>query len=204
MCVQTQSVDIDEYNKLMKSPEFWQWFHADYVLLFQTDSFILQYGIHEYTRFDYVGAPWHLVSDTHTHTHAHTQARAHAHTHTYTHTHTRAHTHTRTHTQLPTMGLRSKIARDATLCVCVCVCVCVSPTQENERWSQPAFKAALPEGVGNGGFSLRSVRAMVDICVQHGARYVYIHTNTRTQRHAHTACCLSPCLHFVCHTTHAL
>jgi hypothetical protein len=34
---------------------------------------------------------------------------------------------------------------------------------ENERWSQPALKAALPDGVGNGGFSLRSPAAMAAI-----------------------------------------
>jgi hypothetical protein len=38
----------------------------------------------------------------------------------------------------------------------------------NERWSQPVLKAALPDGVGNGGFSMRSVRAMTQICNMFG------------------------------------
>jgi hypothetical protein len=79
----------------MKNASFWQSFGADHVLLFQTDSLILKPGLEWFTRFDYIGAPWHLT---------------------------------------------------------------------NERWSQPVLKAALPDGVGNGGFSMRSVNAMVRVC----------------------------------------
>jgi hypothetical protein len=82
---------------LMQNSSFWQWFDADHLLLFQTDSLILRPGLEAFTRFDYIGAPWHL---------------------------------------------------------------------ENERWSQPVLKAALPDGVGNGGFSMRSTTAMVSVCEQ--------------------------------------
>ncbi len=96
----TDNVDIDHYNLLMKNGSFWQMFDADHVLLFQTDSLILRAGLERFATFDYIGAPWHM---------------------------------------------------------------------ENERWSKPMIKAALPEGVGNGGFSLRSTRSMVDICHRYSA-----------------------------------
>lgn len=38
----------------------------------------------------------------------------------------------------------------------------------NERWSIPVARRLIPQGVGNGGFSLRSVEAMIAISQRHG------------------------------------
>jgi len=49
-----------EYNKLLKSVEFWDKLKYEHVLIFQTDSMLLREGIEEFLEWDYVGAPWKL------------------------------------------------------------------------------------------------------------------------------------------------
>jgi hypothetical protein len=48
---------IDQYNDLLVSREFWQSL-PPYVLMFQTDSFMLRPGIEYFKKYDYIGAPW--------------------------------------------------------------------------------------------------------------------------------------------------
>ncbi len=55
----TQINSIDEYNLLLTNPVFWQNFLAyERVLIFQSDSMLLRFGIEEFYTYDYVGAPW--------------------------------------------------------------------------------------------------------------------------------------------------
>lgn len=55
----TRKVDIDQYNNILTTPEFWD-DHVKYdrVLIFQTDARILRAGIEEFYEWDYVGAEW--------------------------------------------------------------------------------------------------------------------------------------------------
>ena len=50
---------MEDYNKLLSSPEFWAiltlW---DKILIFQHDSMILRKGIEEFYQWDYIGASW--------------------------------------------------------------------------------------------------------------------------------------------------
>ena len=52
--------DQVSYNKLLLSEPFWDNFTdvADKVLIFQTDSMMLRYGISTYLQYDFIGAPW--------------------------------------------------------------------------------------------------------------------------------------------------
>lgn len=49
---------LDEYNYHMTNPDFWNSFKSKKVLIFQTDSAILQNNILKFMEYDYVGAPW--------------------------------------------------------------------------------------------------------------------------------------------------
>ena len=49
--------NIDDYNELLVSRAFWQSL-PPYVLLFQTDSFMIRPGIESFKKYDYIGAPW--------------------------------------------------------------------------------------------------------------------------------------------------
>lgn len=50
---------MNDYNRLLTSPEFWeQFFEFDRVLIFQHDSGLLRNGIEEFLKWDYIGAPW--------------------------------------------------------------------------------------------------------------------------------------------------
>jgi len=47
-----------EYNYHMTNPDFYRSFTSDKVLIFQTDSAVLQNNILRFLHYDYVGAPW--------------------------------------------------------------------------------------------------------------------------------------------------
>jgi hypothetical protein len=91
-------MDIPDYNALLKSSSFWQGMAADKVLIFQTDSVMVDHSIGDFMEFDYVGAPWH---------------------------------------------------------------------RENERWS--LINKDIPQGVGNGGLSLRTTKSMLEIISRYGS-----------------------------------
>lgn len=47
-----------DYNRLLTSKEFWNKFKKfDRVLIFQHDSMLLRYGIDEFLKWDFIGAP---------------------------------------------------------------------------------------------------------------------------------------------------
>ena len=64
-----------EYNKLLKSYQFWEYlsFSAEKVLIFQSDSLLLRrtraedtnkiLSIQDFIHYDFIGAPWHLTSN---------------------------------------------------------------------------------------------------------------------------------------------
>jgi len=103
--------DGDSYNHLVRSVAFWQQLwqrNIEKVLLFQTDSVMLRGNRADdwsrFMRFDYVGAPWHLV-----------------------------------------------------------------PGAESATWLRDKQRGGvLRNGVGNGGFSLRSVDTMLYIAKEYG------------------------------------
>ena len=49
--------NIDGYNKLLKSPEFWKSLNSSKVLLFQSDAILLSESIMNYFFYDFIGAP---------------------------------------------------------------------------------------------------------------------------------------------------
>ena len=52
---------VHDFNRLMKEESFWQPFRNHKVLIFQSDSFMLRPGMDSFLKFDYIGAPWHLI-----------------------------------------------------------------------------------------------------------------------------------------------
>ena len=47
-----------EYSNYIKTMEFWDKVLGNKILMFQTDSLLLRYGIDEFLIYDYIGAPW--------------------------------------------------------------------------------------------------------------------------------------------------
>lgn len=54
-----ENLDIQLYNDLFKSTKFWKSLPCNNILIFQTDSVMLRFGIDEFLQYTYVGAPWH-------------------------------------------------------------------------------------------------------------------------------------------------
>lgn len=52
------NLTIDEYNAMCKSIPFWQSIPYENILIFQTDSVILDANLDRFLPYDYVGAPW--------------------------------------------------------------------------------------------------------------------------------------------------
>lgn len=50
---------IDKFNDLLTTPEFWDQFHGDRVMLFMTDTGIRKNDVLRFLKYDWVGAPWH-------------------------------------------------------------------------------------------------------------------------------------------------
>ena len=54
-----QSMDLNRYNELLTSLDFWKDLNDyDRVLIFQSDSTLLRKGIEEFYEWDYIGASW--------------------------------------------------------------------------------------------------------------------------------------------------
>jgi inositol phosphorylceramide mannosyltransferase catalytic subunit len=53
------NIDRMDYSKLLRSKErYWNKIDAEYVLIFQTDSCICRFGIENFLKYDYIGAPY--------------------------------------------------------------------------------------------------------------------------------------------------
>ena len=52
------NITRDEYSSLLCSVDFWIKIKAVNVLIFQTDTHIRRFGVEEFLKYDYVGAPW--------------------------------------------------------------------------------------------------------------------------------------------------
>jgi len=52
------NLTIPEYNNLLTSSVFWKSMPYENVLIFQTDSVIIDPNLDEFLKYDYVGAPW--------------------------------------------------------------------------------------------------------------------------------------------------
>jgi len=50
--------DIEDYNKLLTSEMFWNLLKGEKILIHQEDSCIFKSNIHDFIKFDYIGAPW--------------------------------------------------------------------------------------------------------------------------------------------------
>lgn len=46
------------YNDLLKTTDFWKSIESNNILIFQTDSLLLKFGIDEFISYIYIGAPW--------------------------------------------------------------------------------------------------------------------------------------------------
>lgn len=60
VCVSEQNLTIRDYCFLLVSEMFWNRIDAEWVLIFQTDSYLRRHGIDEFVSEDYamIGAPW--------------------------------------------------------------------------------------------------------------------------------------------------
>jgi hypothetical protein len=54
------NLSIKEYNELLTSKKFYDHFHCDQILIFQTDTLLRRPIDNKYLKYDYVGAPWRL------------------------------------------------------------------------------------------------------------------------------------------------
>jgi hypothetical protein len=50
-------MSVEAYNKLLMSPEFWQLFAEERLLIFQSDALLVGANIAEFEAYDYIGAP---------------------------------------------------------------------------------------------------------------------------------------------------
>lgn len=58
--LKTDISNVVEYNRMIKTPKFWVPFIDAKVLLFQSDSVMLQPGMNKFLKYDYIGAPWNI------------------------------------------------------------------------------------------------------------------------------------------------
>ena len=53
-----KNLDIEAYNKIMLSKEFWKGIESDKILVFQTDAITFKPLNKKFLEYDYIGAPW--------------------------------------------------------------------------------------------------------------------------------------------------
>ena len=56
--IKNDTFSVQDYNILLTSRDFWNSIDYDKILIFQTDSRILRYGIEDFLHYDYCGAVW--------------------------------------------------------------------------------------------------------------------------------------------------
>jgi len=52
------NININTYNNLLHSIDFWKQLHGDKILIHQEDSIVFKENIHDFLDYDYIGAPW--------------------------------------------------------------------------------------------------------------------------------------------------
>ena len=52
------NINIMEYSKLLMTKVFWNRFHGEKLLLYQSDSYLFHGNIEPFLEYDYVGSPW--------------------------------------------------------------------------------------------------------------------------------------------------
>jgi len=55
------NMNIGDYNNLLCSEEFWNYFNKENILIFQTDSVIISespFDLREYLDYEFIGSPW--------------------------------------------------------------------------------------------------------------------------------------------------
>ena len=57
--------NVNEYNNLLLSVSFWELFHGNKLLIYQSDTILFHGDIEPFMKYDYIGAPW--VADLITH-----------------------------------------------------------------------------------------------------------------------------------------
>jgi hypothetical protein len=60
ICICDTNLTLRDYNLLLTSEMFWNWIKSDYVLIFQTDTYLRKRGIDAFVdeKYAYIGAPW--------------------------------------------------------------------------------------------------------------------------------------------------
>lgn len=60
ICISKGNLFGHDYSTLLTSELFWNWIDAEFVLIFQTDTYLRKYGIEKWIKkdYDYIGAPW--------------------------------------------------------------------------------------------------------------------------------------------------
>ncbi len=53
-----ENINRDDYNRLLSNSQFWSYFNTEYVLIFQTDTFIRKQIPDVFFLYDYIGSPW--------------------------------------------------------------------------------------------------------------------------------------------------
>lgn len=53
-----ENLNINGYNNLLLTIDFWRLFKGNKILIYQEDSFIFKNNYFDFLKFDYVGAPW--------------------------------------------------------------------------------------------------------------------------------------------------
>jgi len=61
------NITVEEYSQWLTNPKFYEMIRANFVLIFQTDSFLRRFGMEAYIKenYDYIGAPWGHISWIH-------------------------------------------------------------------------------------------------------------------------------------------
>jgi len=52
------NISITEYSNLLMTTDFWNRFHGEKLLLYQSDSYLFHGNIEPFLEYDYVGSPW--------------------------------------------------------------------------------------------------------------------------------------------------
>jgi hypothetical protein len=52
------NIDINKYNNMLLTVDFWNLLHGEKILIYQEDTIIFKNNVSEFLEYDYIGAPW--------------------------------------------------------------------------------------------------------------------------------------------------